>query len=90
MQNLKINPDYAGKVITKDLGYTVQRIEVDKLKPSQYERIYKMGFKEIFLTDGREEKETASDKVVEGSKGNDGVVEQVQKPTTRKRKPKVA
>ena len=51
MQNLKINPAYAGKTITKDLGYTIQRIEVDKVKPSQYERIYKMGFKEIFLTD---------------------------------------
>lgn len=88
MQNLKINPDYAGKVITKDLGYTVQRIEVDKLKPSQYERIYKMGFKEIFLTDGREEKETASDKETANIGGTSAVMGGVQKvekkPSTKR------
>lgn len=92
MGKLTINPAYAGKVLTKDLGYTVQRIEVDKIKPSQYERIYNMGFTEIFETDGTrtEEKETTSNEVTERAKGNDGVVEQVQKTPRRKRKSKMA
>lgn len=92
MAKLKINPAYAGKVLTKDLGYTVQRIEVDKVKPSQYERIYNMGFTEIFETDGTgtEEKETTSNETDERTEGNDGVVEQVQKTPRRKRKSKMA
>jgi len=92
MAKLKINPAYAGKVLTKDLGYTVQRIEVDKIKPSQYERIYNMGFTEIFETDGTrtEEKETTSNETIERTEGNDGLVEQVQKTPRRKRKSKMA
>lgn len=89
MQNLIINPAYVGKTVTKDLGYTKQTIEVDKLKPSQYNRVYQMGFKEIFLTDG-EEREHTSNKEVENSGGNDGVVDKVQKSPARKRKSKVA
>ena len=87
MAKLKINPAYAGKVITKDLGYTVQRIEVDKIKPSQYERVYKMGFEEIFLTDG-EEKETTSNEETTNSGGTTQPVERVQgmaKKTRKKR-----
>lgn len=61
MQNLKINPAYAGKTITKDLGYTTQRIEVDKLKPSQYARVFSMGFEEIFLTEKADGTETVGE-----------------------------
>jgi hypothetical protein len=89
MQDLKINPEYKGKTITKDLGYTMQKIEVDKLKPSQYNRVYQMGFTEIFLTDGKN-KTNASNEVIENSGGNEGVVDKVQKAPARKRKPKVA
>lgn len=89
MQNLTINPKYLGKTLTKDLGYTVQKIEVDKLKPSQYQRVYNMGFEEIFLKDGKEWKHT-SDTVTENVGGNDAVVDKVQTTPTRKRKPKVA
>lgn len=89
MQNLTINPDYAGKTVTKDLGYTVQRIEVDKLKPSQFQRVYKMGFQEIFLTDGKEREHT-SNEVVKDTAGNAGVVEQVQKKSKGRGKPKLA
>jgi len=77
MQDLKINPEYKGKTITKDLGYTMQKIEVDKLKPSQYNRVYQMGFTEIFLTDG-ENKASTSDKETENSGGTYGAVERVQ------------
>ena len=89
MQDLKINPEYKGKTITKDLGYTMQKIEVDKLKPSQYNRVYQMGFTEIFLTDGKEREHT-SDKVNERAEGVNGLVDKVQKAPARKRKPKVA
>lgn len=87
MQDLKINPAYAGKTITKDLGYTIQKIEVDKVKPSQYQRVYNMGFEEIFLTDGQGEK-TASNKEAENIGGTTPDVERVQrvaKKTSTKR-----
>jgi hypothetical protein len=86
MAKLKINPAYAGKVLTKDLGYTVQRIEVDKVKPSQYERIFNMGFKEIFLTDGAEEKETTSNEETTNSGGITQPVERVQSMEKKPRK----
>lgn len=88
MAKLKINPAYAGKVLTKDLGYTVQRIEVDKVKPSQYERIYKMGFTEIFETDGTgtEEKETTSNEETTNSGGITQPVERVQSMEKKPRK----
>ena len=86
MGKLKINPAYAGKVLTKDLGYTVQRIEVDKIKPSQYERIFKMGFTEIFETDGREEKETTSNEEATNGGGITQPVERVQSVAKKPRK----
>ena len=92
MQNLTINPKFIGKTITKELSHGTQKIEVDKLRPSQYGRVYAMGFEEIFLieNDYGEEREHSSNEVIEGSKGNDGVVGEVQKPAPKKRKPKVA
>lgn len=86
MQNLKINPAFAGKVVTKDIGYTKITIEVDKLKPGQYHRVYTMGFKEIFLTDGQEEKTTTSDKETANSGGTTPIVEQVQGVAKKPRK----
>ena len=86
MAKLKINPAYAGKVITKDLGYTVQRIEVDKIKPSQYERIFKMGFEEIFLTDGAEEKETTSNEENGGENRTHESMERTQSVAKKPRK----
>lgn len=86
MGKLTINPAYAGKVLTKDLGYTVQRIEVDKIKPSQYGNVYNMGFKEIFLTDGGEEKETASNEETTNIGGITQPVERVQSVAKKPRK----
>lgn len=85
MAKLTINPAYAGKVITKDLGYTVQRIEVDKIKPSQYERIYKMGFTEIFETDGKEREYTSNEEAT-NSGGITPTMERVQSVEKKPRK----
>lgn len=86
MAKLTINPAYAGKVLTKDLGYTVQRIEVDKIKPSQYERIYNMGFTEIFETDGTKEKETTSNEENGGENRTNEPVERTQSVAKKPRK----
>jgi len=92
MQNLKINPKFIGKTITKELPHGTQKIEVDKLRPSQYGRVYAMGFEEIFLieNDNGEERKHSSNEVIENSGGNDGVVEKVQKPSKGKGKQKLA
>ena len=92
MQNLKIKAELAGKTITKDLGWTKLTIEIDKVKPAQYGRLYQMGLTEIFEDGKREEEKaaTASNETVEDSTGNDGVVEKVQEAPKRKRKSKLA
>lgn len=80
MQNLTINPKFIGKTITKELSHGTQKIEVDKLRPSQYGRVYAMGFEEIFLieNDNGEEREHSSNTEVENSGGITPVVERVQ------------
>lgn len=80
MQNLTINPKFIGKTITKKLPHGTQKIEVDKLRPSQYGRIYAMGFEEIFLTekDNGKEREHTSNEEATNSGGTTPVVERVQ------------
>jgi len=90
MQNLKIKAELAGKTITKDLGWTRLTLKIDNIKPAQYGRLFQMGLTEIFENGEEEKREHTSNEVVEGTSGNDGVVEKVQEAPKRKRKSKLA
>jgi hypothetical protein len=90
MQNLKIKAELAGKTVTKDLGWTKLTIEIDKVKPAQYGRLFQMGLTEIFEDGKREEekREHTSNTETENSGGatsNVGRTQAVAKKTRKKR-----
>ncbi len=83
---LTIKESYKGKTVTRSLAHGKQSIEVDKIKPSQYSRVWHLGFKEIFEQDGTEEKETASNEETTNGGGITPTVERVQSVEKKPRK----
>jgi len=86
MQNLKIKAELSGKTITKDLGWTKLTIEIDKVKPAQYGRLWQMGLTEIF-EDGKDKTNTSNEKTedIGGTTTNVGGTQTVEKKPRKKR-----